>query len=102
MTLDLDKALILAVALPGALLLLKLVLGVSASLKDGSFDVRKLPGFLQKDVLPFMLPLVAMGGLSVVFPEIKALYIGSSAAYVLKLIADMKDTIAKFYGVSGQ
>jgi hypothetical protein len=102
MTLDLDKALITAIAVPGALLLLKLVLGVAASLKDGSFDARKLPGFLQKDVLPYMIPLVGMGALSIAIPEIKAVFLGSSAAYVLKLVADIKDTIAKFYGVSGQ
>lgn len=99
-SLSLDPAILWAFAVIGGLLLLKLILGVAGAVRDGTFAWRELPAILRTNVLPYLIPLAAMAALSIVMPTVKAIYFGSAALYVAKLVADVKDGIAQFYGLS--
>lgn len=98
-----DPAVIAGLALIVGLLLLKLILGIAIAIKDKAFDARKLPDILKTNVLPYLLPVAAMAALSLVLPDVKAVYFGffgTGGLYVVKLAADVKDSAVLLFGLS--
>lgn len=94
---DLDPAILWAFVISTGLLLLKVLLGISVAIKDGTFDVRRMPEFLATNVLPYLLPLAGMAAMSIILPAIKIIYLSSVSLYGAKLLADIKDKINTLY-----
>lgn len=72
-------------------------LGVTLALKEGTFDIRKLPRFLETAVLPYVgsLVILALGSSN---PEIKIVFFSASGFAVLKYIAEIKDKVQQIFG----
>jgi hypothetical protein len=94
---DLDPAILWTYVIVAGLLLLKVLMGVGVALRDGTFDVRRLPQFLETNVLPYLLPLAGMAALSLIVPAIKVVYLGSASLYGMKLLTDIKDKVSQLY-----
>ncbi len=79
------------------LILVDVALGILAAVVTSTFDVRKLPGFLRQNVLPYLGALTLLA-LVAAQAEMKVLFFASAAAVVAKFLADIKDKIAKMVG----
>ncbi len=82
-----------------AIITLDTVLGILASLKQGEFDWRELPRFLQTAILPFVGGLLLLGLVSMLSPEIAALYYAAVAATSAKFMAEIKDKVVVLFGL---
>jgi hypothetical protein len=98
--LSLDPAILWPFLIAAGLLALKLVFGIANAVRDGTLDARQLPVILQTNVLPYLIPLAAMAALSLVMPVVKAVYLPSTALYIGKLLADIKDAAVAFFGLA--
>jgi hypothetical protein len=98
--LSLDPAILWPFLIAAGLLGLKLVFGIANAVRDKTLDARQLPAILQTNVLPYLIPLAAMAGLSLVMPVVKAIYLPSTALYIGKLVADIKDAMMAFFGLT--
>jgi len=78
-----------------SLILLDLVLGIILSLKQGNFDVRKLPQFLIRGVLPYVGSLLMLAVFAESIPAIAAIFYTSAATVVAKFMVDIKDKLSE-------
>lgn len=60
----LDLNLLYALLFVLALIVVDVLLGVSVALKNGTFDLKKLPQFLKTQILPYFLSLSSLVGLA--------------------------------------
>lgn len=82
-----------------ALIFLDFLLGIIQAISAGSFDPRKLPQFLQKNVLPYAGSVILLGAFSIFLPEIKVIFFSASAAVGAKFLFDIKDKVIALTGV---
>ncbi|KUO71301.1 MAG: hypothetical protein APF81_01705 [Desulfosporosinus sp. BRH_c37] len=75
------------------LVLLDLLLGIILSIKQGNFDVRKLPQFLTSGVLPYVGSLLVFVLFAGSLPAITAIFYTSAATVVAKFLVDIKDKL---------
>ncbi|MHB8928853.1 MAG: hypothetical protein ACYC9Q_14625 [Bacillota bacterium] len=78
---------------------LNVLLGVVLAIKAGTFDVRQLPRFLQTDVLPILVPLLLLAAASIVYPDLKTVFVAAAAFVVAKYLAEVKDKVTELLGV---
>jgi len=83
-----------------ALIAASLFLGIFISIKNKTFDLKKLPDFLVHDILPYVGALLILALLAPYNDEIKALYIFAIGVVTLMFLFDLKDKIKKLFGVS--
>ncbi|MHB8124625.1 MAG: hypothetical protein ACYDEJ_03110 [Desulfitobacteriaceae bacterium] len=90
------------VTLGGALglIFLDVAFGIIASISRGDFDPRRLPNFLQANVLPFVGSLVLLAVCSAFIPQVEALFFAAAAPVAVKFLFDIKDKISKLIGVN--
>ena len=81
-----------------ALILVNLVLGVLFSIKTSTFDVRKLPQFLETNLLPYIGGLLVLALFSNMDPTLSVLFFTISAAVYAKFLADIKDQLVQLFG----
>jgi hypothetical protein len=81
-----------------AIIALDTVLGVLVSLKQGQFNFRELPRFLQTAILPFVGGLLLLGLVSMLSPEIAAIFYAAVAATGAKFLAEIKDKVVILFG----
>jgi len=80
-----------------ALILLDFVLGVLIAMKEGTFDVRKLPQFLESSFIPYAGGLLILALFSNVDPTLSVLFLTIAAAVYVKFLADIKDKVAQLF-----
>ena len=81
-----------------ALILVNLVLGVLLSIKTNTFDVRKLPQFLETNFLPYIGGLLILALFSNMDPTLSILFFTISAAVYAKFLANIKDQLVQLFG----
>ncbi|WP_334111139.1 hypothetical protein [Thermodesulfitimonas autotrophica] len=100
-----DGALLQALVFVLALVIVNVVLGILIALRDGVFDVRRLPGFLKTEILPYYLGLLALAGLAMV-EDLQGFGTGPLAWAVIILYAtrtvfgEIKDKVVVLFGFS--
>lgn len=62
----LDTALLKAMVFLLALIFVNVILGVAISIRQGNFEIEKLPRFLSTEVMPYYLSLAALALLAMV------------------------------------
>lgn len=77
------------------LVLIDLLLGIFLSMKQGNFDVRKLPQFLTSGVLPYVGSLLMLALFVGSIPAIAAVFYSSAASVVAKFMVDIKDKLSE-------
>ncbi len=77
-----------------------LLLGICVSLKQGTFDVRRLPQFLQTAVLPYIGGLTVLLAAASFNSELKAALIAAAMALGLKYVAEIKDKLILLFGLT--
>lgn len=77
------------------LVFLDLLLGILLSIKQGNFDVRKLPQFLMRNVFPYMGSLLMLVVFVESIPAIAAIFYTSAATVVAKFLVDIKDKLSQ-------
>ena len=80
-----------------ALILVNLVLGVLFSIKTSTFDVRKLPQFLETNLLPYIGGLLVLALFSNMDPTLSVLFFTISAAVYAKFLANIKDQLVQLF-----
>ncbi|MHB1421335.1 MAG: hypothetical protein ACYCX4_17435, partial [Bacillota bacterium] len=85
-----------------ALVVIDVLLGIVLSIKQGNFNIRTLPRFIQQSILPYVggLLILALGASA--SPEIRALFFAAVAATTIKFLADLKDKLVGIFGPSVQ
>lgn len=96
-----------------ALISINVVLGVAISIKDGTFDLQKLPQFLQTEVLPYGLSLASLAGAAQVDYSFLASNVSTITgttltgiawtavgAYVLRMLQEIGKKILELFGVT--
>jgi len=78
-----------------ALILLDLLLGIILSINKGNFNVRKLPQYLTKNILPYLGSLLMLALFAGSIPIIAAIFYTSTATVVAKFLVDIKDKLAQ-------
>ena len=88
------------IALGGVLglILANLVLGVLLAIKTNTFDVRKLPQFLETNLLPYIGGLLVLALFSNMDPTLSILFFTISAAVYAKFLANIKDQLVQLFG----
>lgn len=81
-----------------ALILANLVLGVLLAIKMNTFDVRKLPQFLETNLLPYIGGLLILALFSNMDPTLSVLFFTISAAVYAKFLANIKDQLVQLFG----
>ena len=81
-----------------AIITLDTLLGILVSLKQGEFNFRELPRFLQTAILPFVGGLLLLGLVSMLSPEIAAIFYAAVAATAAKFLAEVKDKVVILFG----
>ena len=81
-----------------AIIALDTVLGILASLKQGEFNFRELPRFLQTAILPYIGGLLLLGLVSMLSPEIAAIFYAAVAATTAKFLVEIKDKVVILFG----
>lgn len=81
-----------------AIIALDTVLGILASLKQGEFNFRELPRFLQTSILPYIGGLLILGLVSMLSLEIAAIFYAAVAATSAKFLAEVKDKVVVLFG----
>jgi hypothetical protein len=85
------------------LILADFVLGVLVAMKSKTFDVRKLPEFMESSFVPYAGGLLILALFSSTDPTLEVLFFAISAVVYAKFLADIKDKIAQlFAGISIQ
>ncbi|WP_027364036.1 hypothetical protein [Desulfotruncus alcoholivorax] len=79
------------------LIIVDFCLGVFLALKQGDFDVRKLPKFLETGVIPYVGALVLLALFIGISPGLEAIFFACTAAIGLKYLADIKDKLASIF-----
>lgn len=81
-----------------AIIMIDTVLGILVSIKNGEFDIRKVPRFLATNVLPYIggLLILALGSTASI--ELATIYYGAAAATSVKFIAEIKDKVKEIFG----
>jgi len=87
------------VALAGvlALILLDFILGALVAMKTSTFDVRKLPQFLETSFVPYVGGLLILALFSNTDPTLSVLFFATSAAVYAKFLADIKTKLAQLF-----
>jgi hypothetical protein len=80
------------------LIFLDFLLGIILSVSKGDFDPRKLPQFLQKNILPYAGSVVLLGAFSLFLSEIKVLFFSATAAVGAKFLFEIKDKVRLLTG----
>ena len=80
------------------LIFVDVALGIIHALAKKEFDVRKLPSFLQANILPYLGGLLILALASTASPEMKVLFLTSAAATGAKFLADLKDKLIGIFG----
>jgi hypothetical protein len=88
------------IALGGVLglILANLVLGVLLSAKTRTFDIRKLPQFLETNFMPYIGGLLVLALFSNMDPTLSVLFFTISAAVYAKFLANIKDQLVQLFG----
>lgn len=100
-----DHTLLQALVFVLALVVVNVVLGILIALRDGAFDVRRLPSFLQTEILPYYLGLLALTGLAMV-EDLQGFGTGPLAWAAIILYAtrtvfgEIKDKVTVLFGFS--
>ena len=81
-----------------ALILVNLVLGTLLAIKTSTFDVRKLPQFLETNLLPYIGGLLVLALFSNMDPALSVLFFTISAAVYAKFLANIKDQLVQLFG----
>lgn len=81
-----------------AIVMLDTVLGILVSLKQGQFDWRELPRFLQTALLPYIGGLLILALVSMVSPEILVIFYSAVAATTAKFLVEIKDKVVVIFG----
>jgi hypothetical protein len=100
---SIDLNLLYALLFVLALILVDVVLGIAVALKDGTFDLAKLPQFLKTQILPYFISLFSLALLAQV-KDIQslgtvALAWAAITAYVAKvLFVDLLGKLKTLFG----
>lgn len=81
-----------------AIITLDTLLGILVSLKQGEFNWRELPRFMQTAILPYIGGLLLLGLVSMLSPEIAAIFYAAVAATAAKFLAEVKDKVVILFG----
>lgn len=81
-----------------AIITLDTLLGILVSLKQGEFNWRELPRFMQTAILPYVGGLLLLGLVSMLSPEIASIFYAAAAATTAKFLAEIKDKIVLLFG----
>lgn len=81
-----------------AIIIADAILGVLVSFKNGEFDIRMLPKFLARNLLPYVGGLLLLALLSPVSEEISSLFFMVAATVGVKFLAEIKDKIMAIFG----
>lgn len=96
-----DPALLAGVK--GVLLLvaLNVLLGVAVAVKDGRFSFARLPSFLETEILAYVLGILVLSAVAMLDDTgaVRALALAAIAAYVAKMLAEIKDKVFTLFGV---
>ena len=87
-------------ALIGVLILifLKTLLGVLAAIKAGTFEAKRFPDFLRKEVMPFVGSLILLAAASMFNPDLKVFFFGSLVPITYYLLTGVKDKFKELAG----
>lgn len=80
------------------LILVDTILGILLSLKAGFFGFRKLPQFLETNVLPYIGGLIVLSLAASISVEMSALFYAAAATTSAKFLAEIKDKIVEVFG----
>lgn len=98
-----DVKLLQALAFVLVLVAVDVLLGISLSIKSGTFKLEKLPRFLQTEILPYFLSLTSLVGLAQV-KDIQnlgttALAWAAIVTYISKMVfVDIKQKVVSLFG----
>lgn len=82
-------------------ILIDLVLGVLLKLKEGKFDIRKLPQFLRTGILPYVGSLgVIYMATQMVGDPFEPIFYAAAATVIAKYLAEIKDKLEVILDVS--
>jgi len=101
--LTLDLALLKAMVFLFALIVVNVILGVAISIRQGDFEIDKLPRFLSTEVLPYYLSLTALALLAMVQDVqdygTKPLAWASIVAYGSRVVfVELRKKVAELFG----
>ncbi|MGE5455472.1 MAG: hypothetical protein ACM3O9_09770 [Methylocystaceae bacterium] len=80
------------------LILVDTLLGILASIKVGKFNLRKLPQFLSRNVLPYVGGLLVLGLTAGLSTELAACFYTAAGATGAKFILEVKDKVVVIFG----
>jgi|GEM_PF-1285158 len=83
------------------LIFANLILGVLLAMKTKTFDVRKLPQFLEANFVPYIGGLLILALFSGMDQTLSVLFFAVAAAVHLKFLADIKDQVVQLFGDLG-
>jgi hypothetical protein len=83
------------------LIFANLILGVLLAMKTKTFDVRKLPQFLEANFVPYIGGLLILALFSGMDQTLSVLFLAVAAAVHLKFLADIKDQVVQLFGDLG-
>ena len=88
-----------------SLLVIDFIFGVSISIKNGTFALGRLPNTLKANVLPYVVPLIAMGVLPMLsgatpFQAVEGFFFAFTVAYSAKLMIDIGLKVKDLYGLT--
>lgn len=81
-----------------AIIVLDTLLGILVSLKQGQFNWRELPRFLQTAILPYIGGLLLLGLVSMLSNEVAAIFYAAVVATAAKFLAEVKDKVVVLFG----
>lgn len=80
------------------------LLGVALALKHGEFRWDEVPRTLKTNVLPYLISLAGLGAAASFSPSaaggdaLAAFFLAFSAAYIAKLMADIRTKLMRLFG----
>ena len=82
------------------LIIIDVLLGIIQSVKEHTFDVRKLPQFLETMVLPYGGSLIVLL-LGASFSDgVKGMLVAAAGAVTAKVLTEIKDKLVTVFGFS--
>ncbi len=97
MTLDLSNPVVTATAALLLLVGIDTAIGILLALKQGAFNIQKLPGFVESSALPYLVPvLVAATTIPTDWTAARAGIVAAAAASSLKLADDIRLKLGQF------
>lgn len=80
------------------LILVDTLLGIMLSLKQGRFNLRKLPQFLSTNVLPYIGGLLVLGLAAGSNAQLAAVFYAAAATAGTKYFIEIKDKVILLFG----